>query len=52
MLTEKGELTNIGSWYMGGVATNNIPKKGMAGQTTPVKRVFLVLVVAFWTYIF
>lgn len=26
MLTEKGQLTDIGSWYMGGVATNNIPQ--------------------------
>jgi hypothetical protein len=26
MLTEKGELTDIGSWYMGGVATHNVPQ--------------------------
>ncbi|KAF2729012.1 hypothetical protein EJ04DRAFT_448146 [Polyplosphaeria fusca] len=26
MLTQKGELTDIGSWYLGGSATNNIPK--------------------------
>jgi hypothetical protein len=25
MLTQKGQLTDIGSWYMGGAATNNIP---------------------------
>jgi hypothetical protein len=31
MLTEKGKLTDIGSWYLGGVATNNIPH-GAAGQ--------------------
>ncbi|KAF2478030.1 uncharacterized protein BDR25DRAFT_275706 [Lindgomyces ingoldianus] len=31
MLTQKGELTDIGSWYLGGVATNNIPKSD-AGQ--------------------
>jgi hypothetical protein len=30
MLTEKGQLTDIGSWYLGGVATNNIPKAGGA----------------------
>jgi hypothetical protein len=30
MLTEQGKLTDIGSWYMGGVATNNIPKAGDA----------------------
>jgi hypothetical protein len=26
MLTQKGELTDIGSWYLGGAATNNVPK--------------------------
>jgi hypothetical protein len=26
MLTQNGKLTDIGSWYMGGVETNNIPK--------------------------
>jgi hypothetical protein len=26
MLTQKGQLTDIGSWYLGGAATNNIPK--------------------------
>jgi len=26
MLTQDGELTDIGSWYMGGAATNNIPE--------------------------
>ncbi|CZS97569.1 hypothetical protein WAI453_008702 [Rhynchosporium graminicola] len=26
MLTQKGELTDIGSWYLGGAATNKIPK--------------------------
>jgi hypothetical protein len=26
MLTQDGKLTDIGSWYMGGVETNNIPK--------------------------
>lgn len=25
MLTEKGGLTDIGSWYMGGAATDNVP---------------------------
>jgi hypothetical protein len=44
MLTEKGELTDIGSWYLGGAATNNIPKGG-AGFHQPA-RVVLVLVVS------
>jgi len=26
MLTQDGELTDIGSWYMGGAATNNVPE--------------------------
>jgi hypothetical protein len=30
MLTQKGELTDIGSWYMGGVATNNVPQESSA----------------------
>lgn len=30
MLTQKGELTDIGSWYLGGAATNNVPKGGAA----------------------
>jgi hypothetical protein len=25
MLTSNGKLTDIGSWYLGGAATNNIP---------------------------
>ncbi|EON65545.1 hypothetical protein W97_04783 [Coniosporium apollinis CBS 100218] len=34
MLTQDGELTDIGSWYLGGAATNNIPEaKGAAGKT-------------------
>ncbi|KAI9055134.1 hypothetical protein LZ554_000098 [Drepanopeziza brunnea f. sp. 'monogermtubi'] len=32
MLTEKGELTDIGSWYLGGPATNNIPKGAASRQ--------------------
>lgn len=32
MLTEKGKLTDIGSWYLGGTATNNVPRKGAANQ--------------------
>ncbi|OWP06095.1 hypothetical protein B2J93_1852 [Marssonina coronariae] len=30
MLTEKGALTDIGSWYLGGAATGNVPKGGAA----------------------
>jgi hypothetical protein len=35
MLDQNGRLTDIGSWYMGGVATNNIPKKSGASRTVP-----------------
>ncbi|KAL6707854.1 hypothetical protein ACN47E_003754 [Coniothyrium glycines] len=35
MLTEKGELTDIGSWYMGGVATNNVPQASIAEPLLP-----------------
>jgi len=30
MLTQKGQLTDIGSWYLGGAATNNIPMRSAA----------------------
>lgn len=34
MLTEEGKLTDIGSWYLGGAATKNIPHKGSAAQVS------------------
>jgi hypothetical protein len=34
MLTQNGQLTDIGSWYLGGSATGNIPK-GIAAQSVP-----------------
>lgn len=33
MLTEKGKLTDIGSWYLGRSATGNKPR-GAAGRNT------------------
>lgn len=33
MLTQDGKLTSIGSWYMGGKATDNIPMKSAASST-------------------
>jgi hypothetical protein len=46
MLDKKGQLTDIGSWYLGGVATNNIPSAGarvdkMAGWSLAVAAVAL-----------
>ena len=32
MLDQKGRLTDIGSWYLGGAATNNIPSASDAGR--------------------
>jgi hypothetical protein len=32
MLTQNGKLTDIGSWYMGGVSTNNIPKSAASSS--------------------
>jgi hypothetical protein len=32
MLDQKGRLTDIGSWYLGGAATNNIPSGSGAGK--------------------
>jgi hypothetical protein len=35
MLDASGKRTDIGSWYMGGVATNNIPQSSGASRTVP-----------------
>ena len=32
MLTQDGKLTDIGSWYLGGAATNNIPQGSAASS--------------------
>lgn len=33
MLTQDGKLTDIGSWYLGGAATNNIPSASESGAS-------------------
>ncbi len=33
MLNNDGELTDIGSWYLGGAATGVDPQSGRAGRT-------------------
>lgn len=49
MLTQKGELTDIGSWYLGMDATGNVPK-GAAPQVTKFAGwVAVVVAAAFWT---
>jgi hypothetical protein len=45
MLTQDGELTDIGSWYMGGVATNNVPESSAAAGVVPKRLISSLLVV-------
>lgn len=45
-LTEEGKLTDIGSWYLGGAATNNIPHKGAAVQAAKASWWGLVVLAA------
>ena len=50
MLTEKGKLTDIGSWYLGGVETNNVPK-GAAGRSAAFSGSSLMVVLTtFWFF--
>lgn len=50
MLTQKGELTDIGSWYLGGAATNNVPdpdaKDNAAFRTTFAASSILISAIA------
>lgn len=47
MLTQKGQLTDIGSWYLGGAATNNIPEStGFGTRLVPGIGTILVGVIA------
>ena len=48
MLTEKGKLTDIGSWYLGGSATGATPRNSGA---TRHKADFPMLVLALVAYI-
>ncbi|MCJ1255682.1 hypothetical protein MMC24_003499 [Lignoscripta atroalba] len=48
MLTEKGDLTDIGSWYLGGSKTNKVPK-GAAGRNAAFAGSgLIVLLTVFW----
>ncbi|KZM25351.1 uncharacterized protein EKO05_0000627 [Ascochyta rabiei] len=47
MLDQKGKLTDIGSWYMGGVATNNIPK-GAGGRIQTIGLPVASVLALFW----
>jgi len=41
MLTKKGALTDIGSWYLGGAATNNIPSSANKQFTISLFMLFM-----------
>ncbi|KAF2101962.1 hypothetical protein NA57DRAFT_73401 [Rhizodiscina lignyota] len=51
MLDQDGDLTDIGSWYLGGNATGNIPNGTAAGLRAFGFWLLLVLVTALWTTI-
>ncbi len=47
MLTQKGQLTDIGSWYLGGAATGNIPSAtGFGVRVVPEMGALVVGLVA------
>jgi len=48
MLTQDGKLTSIGSWYLGGSATNNMPEAGAGRAAIFAGSGLLVTLVAFW----
>ncbi|KAK4539679.1 hypothetical protein LTR36_010442 [Oleoguttula mirabilis] len=49
MLTQKGELTDIGAWYLGMDATGEVPKGDAAQVAKFAGWVIVVAVAAFWT---
>lgn len=49
MLTQKGELTDIGAWYLGEAATGNVPKGSATRFARFAGSSFLVLAIAFWS---
>ncbi|KAF2877869.1 glycosyl hydrolase catalytic core-domain-containing protein [Massariosphaeria phaeospora] len=52
MLTEQGKLTDIGSWYLGGAATNNAPKEGGAGRAARFSGWALVVIgMGMWVWL-
>ncbi|KAK4991876.1 hypothetical protein LTR50_001495 [Elasticomyces elasticus] len=48
MLDQNGRLTDIGSWYLGGSATGNVPKGGAAAAAAFAGWLFCVVGVGFW----
>lgn len=48
MLTQNGKLTDIGSWYLGGSATGNVPTGAADRKTTFFASGLLVGFAALW----
>lgn len=48
MLTQKGELTDIGAWYLGQVATGNVPKGDAVQSATFAGWAMAVVAVSIW----
>jgi len=46
MLTEKGALTDIGSWYLGGPSTGNVPSTKKSGANKQIISTGLVALAA------
>jgi hypothetical protein len=45
MLTQNGLLTDIGSWYLGGAATNNVPES-TGSVSKQVQSLWLIVVIS------
>jgi hypothetical protein len=50
MLNQDGKLTDIGSWYMGGVATNVVPK-GAGGRIQTIGLPIAASLAVFWAFV-
>lgn len=48
MLTQDGELTDIGSWYLGGSATGNKPKGSASRYNVFAGSSILILAASLW----
>ncbi|KAL8779863.1 MAG: hypothetical protein Q9213_006733 [Squamulea squamosa] len=51
MLTEKGKLTDLGSWYLGGAATGNIPHGAAGRNAIFTSSAILILLTSIWSSI-
>ena len=48
MLTQNGKLTDIGSWYLGGGSTGNVPNGAADRKTTFLGSGLLVGLATMW----